>query len=281
MSNFWKSTLVIIAIFLAGCTTAKLAMKVDPILEANAFVYEIKSPGALSDKKLNVSFGPYRVVDIDTSWITTEESASGLFWVDLLYEFTGINSSGIQKSDDRTSDGKVSPASSIYDKRSESSQSLAYNFMVGSEVAWFSQCNHFIEMRESEYRNKTKVHLVLSSFTCLYTKAGSEPWVLSIDKRGYSKLEIKMSSSDELLIAHSTAGTLKLSDGSTPKMLRPAETGYTWTDGRNNIGAISLKVKPPRVWLDKRNSESMNEVLAMASTGLLIYQRKIEPTLER
>ena len=90
-----------------------------------------------------------------------------------------------------------------------------------------------------------------------------------------------MTNGEKLFRAHATAGMYVTSDGRPYKTFRPGDAWYTWTHDDNNVAAISLKEKIPRVWLDRRNPDSMNHVLSMASTGLLIYHWKILPKLKQ
>lgn len=277
MKNLWVS-LPVILILLAGCKTATLLMRVDPALESNASVYEVKSPDVWSaEKKLNVSFGAYRVSDMDISWTTTGDTSSpGSFLTDVLYEVAGVKTGG----DD--------------DSIREVTRSLSYAFSGGDKVIWNADCVHLVEEREYEERvlsmgnkNKgnetvTRVDILSSRYTCRYTRASYEEWVLSIERRGAhtSSLEIGMTDGEEYFTAHATAGKYIMSDGSKSRMLRPPDMGYTWKHGDNSVAAISVKESNPKVWLDKRNSKSTNHVLAMASAGLLIYERKIAPTVK-
>lgn len=125
MNNFRKSIPVII-ILLAGCASGKLLMKIDPSLEANARIYEIKSPDSWSDRRLNVSFGTYRVADADTGGtITKKSSVTEIHWLNMLL---GMSSPDATKS-------KVS-------------MPHTYKFKIGDEITWDSECVLFTEERE-------------------------------------------------------------------------------------------------------------------------------------
>ena len=258
MKMFRKSIPVII-ILLAGCASGTLLMKIDPSLETNARVYEVKSPDSWSDKMLNVFFGAYRVADADTGWTRTKKSSvTEIYWVNVVL-------------------GMSSPDATL----SKVSMSHAYKFKIGNEITWDSQCVLLTEEHEVKDKNVSRVETLSSHYTCRYTRADNESWILSIEQRGLSRLGIKMTNKEKLFRAHATAGVYVTSDGRSSELLTPIDTGYTWTHDNNNIAAISIREKIPRVWLDKRNSESMNHVLSMASTGLLIYHWKIVPTLKR
>ena len=74
-------------------------------------------------------------------------------------------------------------------------------------------------------------------------------------------------------------GVYITSNGSSNSFLTPIDTGYTWRHDGNTIAAVSAREKIRRVWLDKRNADSMNHVLSMGSAGLLIYHWTIAPSL--
>ena len=311
MKNLWKSIPLIIIMLLAGCKTAQLVMKVDPTLESNASVYEVKTPDVWSDeKKLNVSFGAYRVTDMDIGWTKKRNaSTSGNFWIDMLTYIPGVSAGSVDRSRDADNGETIT----------EVSRSLSYAFRVGDDVVWNAECAHFAE--EQEFKEKgyethvigkgheigkgkghdkgkgkghetgghgghdtgaSRVDILSSSYTCRYTGADNEQWVLSIERLGKhsSSLDIRMTDSEKHFFAYSTAGKYVLSDGSKATPLRPPDVGYTWKDGDNNVAAISMKGSNPKVWLDKRNPDAMNDALAMASAGLLIYHRKIAPTVK-
>jgi hypothetical protein len=279
MKNYWKCIPVII-ILLAGCASGKLLMKLDPSLETNARVYEVKFSDTWSEKWRNISFGPYRVTDADTGWIITKKtSETELYWLNMLL---GMN------SPDAT--------------RSKVSQSSNYKFKIGNDTAWDAKCILFTderevneknvstaeifsersrEDREVEGENEDSVEILSSNYTCRYTRADNEPWFLTIERRGESRLEITMKNKDKLFKAHASKGVYVMSDGRPYTALTPTDTGYNWTHDGKNIAAVSIREEIPRVWLDKRNSESINQLLSMASAGLLIYYWKIIPTLKR
>ncbi len=283
-----KIKYLLVLLLLAGCTTANLVMKVDPTLESNATVYEVETPKAISNDSLNVSFGPYRVADAHASWTRTGDSrAQGSLWLDILYEFTGLTTHDSTKREE-TPPFTITGPTSVHDTKSYVSQSLTYNFKVRDDITWHSKCDFNAEKNISKTGDQiTNVQTLSSNFTCSYTKADDEPyneqWTLVIEKYGISQLHINLTGHGEgkNFIAHSTAGTYDLSDGSSPnKIFRPGDPGYTWKENNNIVGAVSVNVKVPRVWLDNRNPDSINDVLAMGSTGLLIYKRRIASMAE-
>ncbi len=86
MKNYWKCIPVII-LLLAGCASGQLLMKIDPSLETNARLYEVKTPDTWSERRLNVSFGPYRVADADTGWTRpTKSSEREIYWLNIVLD---------------------------------------------------------------------------------------------------------------------------------------------------------------------------------------------------
>ncbi len=133
MKNLWKSIPVVL-ILLTGCSVATLQMKVDPALETNSRVHEVQTPKEWSDeKKLNVSFGDYRVTDMNIR-SARKALSTGSFWTRVLFEGTGIMVGGVQY-----------PDASV----SNASRSYAYAFSVGDD-RWNSECMHLVEEEEIE-----------------------------------------------------------------------------------------------------------------------------------
>lgn len=268
MKIFRKSILVII-ILLAGCGTAKVVMKIDPSLDANAMVYEVTYPDSLRDKlsgkDLNVSFGNYRVTDADVGWQRTKKISET--------EDTNITIFGFSNIDDTSDTTHKIITSQVY-------QSINYKFKVGTETTWDSQCDHVAMKRVTQKGSLSRLELLSSNFTCKFMGADNELWVLSVDSDGSPQQDIKFTNKEMIFSAYTTAGAYVKSDGSTMKY-KTHTAGYTWTKDNNNIAAISVREEIPRVWLDKGNSDSTNDVLAMASSGLLVYYWKIVPTLSQ
>jgi hypothetical protein len=243
---------------LVGCASGKLLMKINPSLEANALVYEVKSPDSWSDRKLNVSFGKYQVADVDTGWVTTKKSyESEMHW---LGKLLGMND-----------------PDSI---RRKVSRSLEYKFKVGDDITWDAQCVFLAEEREVREKNVTKKETLSTNYTCKHKREDSESWYFSFEQQGLSQPNIKMTNNEKRFMAYATKGVYLTSDGRKYERLTPNNTGYTWTHDNNDVAAISIREEVPRVWLDKRNSDPMNDALSMASAGLLIYKWKIEPTIK-
>lgn len=268
--------ILVILLLLAGCAPVQLLMQIDPSLKTNAKVYEVKHPDTWTDKRLNVSFGPYQVTDVDFSWRKKENTLG--FGLHLLEHM------------DLTVPGGGTHTIS---------QSHSYNFKIGNDIAWDAKCAHNLKEREVEDKTvaiiqgpsafkvkvedpdkkTTTLELVSSFYTCLYGQEGHEPWVLSVTKYGSSPLDITLTNKKQFFKAHANTGVYVREDGRPFTFTAPI-AGYTWTEKSKKIAAISAGEKIPKVWLDKRNPDSMNDVLSMASTGLLIYHLKIAPQVK-
>ncbi len=255
-------------LLMVGCTTGKLMMMVDPVLEKNASVYEMSIPGKFTDAKLNVSFGDYRVTEADARRIKIKQSsADDLPWFLKLLGFSG-------------SDAKTTNVSTSH----------SYKFNIGDKVTWEAKCHLLAEEGEVKEVNnaiitnqpavKVRVKTLSSDYTCRYMAQGQQPWVLTIRQRGTSALDINMTNTDQHFKAYLTAGKYVATDGRNV-WGRPSDTGYTWKRDGDSIGAVGVREKIPRVWLRKDNSGPINDILAMASAGLQIYHLKIYPTLKR
>jgi hypothetical protein len=288
MNIFWK-TLPLIIILLTGCSTAKVLMQVDTALEANSIVYKLDYPDSVSDKvsgkRLNVSFGPYRVTNADVSWTRTDTKAEDPEPV--------FGSSSTHKSGDTTITkeirggptsilGYTRPADEGEPSIKKTSRTISYKFKVGHDITWKAHCSHKAKKRVTEFETSNAIETLSSKFTCQYTmNAGDESnndvWILSVDYDG--TITMTQKGKPNTLVAHSTGGMLVKSDG-LPTNISTVSAGYSWSqiiDGNEkNIAAISVREETPRVWLDKGNSDSLNHILSMASTGLLIYSWEIQ-----
>ena len=100
--------------------------------------------------------------------------------------------------------------------------------------------------------------------------------MLSADYNGAITMTQKGKTST--LSAHPTGG-IYTKHGQTTNLTTSA-AGYTWVQNRNgndkNVAAISVREEPPHVWLQKENSDYLNNILSMANTGLLIYRWEIQ-----
>jgi hypothetical protein len=267
-------------------------MKVDTALEANAIVYELNYPDSLADKlsgnRLNISFGPYQVTDANASWARTSWQAEA---PDPFFRFKST-----RKSDNTTTTTKIGvgptsifgfsrPADEGEPSINKVSRSITYKFKVGQDTTWNALCSHRAEKRVTQNENTSSVEILSSNYTCHYTaedkstdnELNSEVWTLAIDYDG--TITMTQKGKPISLIAHSTGGIYVMPD-EQPTKISTVFSGYTWSqikDGNDkNIAAISVREETPRVWLDKGNSDSINHILSMANTGLLIYNWEIQ-----
>ena len=90
-----------------------------------------------------------------------------------------------------------------------------------------------------------------------------------------------MTNDDQHFKAYLTAGEYVAADGRNVWGHPSDAVGYTWMQDDKNIGAVAVREKIPRVWLHKNNSGPTNDILSMASAGLLIYHKEIVPTLKK
>ncbi len=254
-------------LLMVGCTTAKLMMTVDPVLGKNARVYEMSMPGKFTDAKLNVSFSNYRVTEADARRIVIKKSSGGdLPW---FFRLLGLSTPG--------------------DDIKKVSTSHAYKFNIGDKVTWDAKCHLLAKEGEVKEVNnaiitnvgdKVSIKTLSSYYTCRYTASGQQPWVLTIEQRDKSNLDIEMTNNDQHFKADVTAGKYVATDGRAV-WGHPSDTGYTWPLGNKSIGAVAVREKIPRVWLHKDNSGPTNDVLSMASAGLQIYYWRIYSTFKR
>ena len=73
-------------------------------------------------------------------------------------------------------------------------------------------------------------------------------------------------------------------DGSEHRTIGTHSGGYYWVQGDKRVAALSWGAalagfsneghEPDTVWLDKRNSDAVNDALAMASAELLLAKRR-------
>jgi hypothetical protein len=290
--SVFKQILPAVIVLIAGCTPVKLVMKVDADLEDNAVVYELSYPDSLADKisgnRLNVSFGPYRVADANLSWTRTNTEAEDPA---PLVNIKNTKKSGNTSTTTEISGGPTSvfgftrPAGEDEPSINEESRSITYKFNVGQKVAWSAYCTHYAKKRVTPYENTNSIEILTSNFTCQYKDAGNrvgdksnnEVWTLTVDDDG--AITMTQQGQPNTLIAYSTGGIYVMPDGK-PAKSTTGTAGYTWNqsiDGNEkNIAAISVGEETPRVWLGKGNSETINQILSMANTGLLMYSWGIQ-----
>ncbi len=289
--NIFIKCLLLIIIFLTGCTPVKLLMKVDTSLESNAVIYKLKYPDSLADKisgkRLNVSFGPYRVTDADLSWTRTGSQAED---PDPFFTFKNTRKSGNTTTTTKLGVGPTSilgfsrPPAEGEPTIDKSFRTVKYKFKVDQGITWNALCVHRAEKRVTQHENTNAVEILSSNFTCQYkadnkltdNKSNREIWMLSVDYGG--AITMTQKGKPNTLTAHSTGGKYFKPNGQATK-ISTRYAGYTWRQSKGgndkNSAAISVREETPRVWLHKGNTDSLNHVLSMANTGLLIYHWEI------
>lgn len=291
--NIYIKFLPLTFILLSGCTPTKLVMKVDTALEANSAVYKLNYPDSLSDKlsgkRLNISFGPYRVTNANVSLKKIGWQAED---PDSFFTFKNTRRSDNTTTTTKLEIGPTSilgfsrPAAEGEPSIKRSIQKITYKFKVGQEITWNALCAYKAEERVIQYENTNSVELLWSNFTCQYTaknkiknnKSNNDIWILSVDHGG--AITMTQKGKPNTLYALSTGGKYVTPKGQATK-LTTRTAGFTWSQTNNgntkNIAAISAKEETPRIWLLKGNTDSMNHILSMANTGLLIYSWEINP----
>lgn len=266
-------------------------MQVDNSLKTNALVYKLSYPDSLtdklSDKRLNISFGPYQVTNADVGLTKTGFEAED---PDPFFTIKDTEKSGNVTRTIKAGVGPTElfgfsrPASEGEPSINRTSQSITYQFKVGQGITWYALCAHRSEKRVTQHENRTEVERLWSNFTCQYTQesrslennTNEDVWVLSIDYGG--PITMTQKGKPSTLTAQSTGGKYVKSNGQATKLTTLA-AGYTWYQSKDgsdkSVAAISIREEKPRIWLDKTNSDSMNHVLSMANTGLLIYNWEI------
>lgn len=277
-------TLILLTLLIASCSVTKVVMTIDPELEMNATVYVVQHPNKITDKisgkRLNVTFGPYQVSDADPSWTrtgTTAEYPRPL--IDFSRTKTKTKTSGrITKTTSTTVGFQGGPTSvlgfsrtpedgdSVIDK---SFKSIAYKFRDSSDAIWNAKCYYSAEKRRVV--GETSSETLWSDYFCHYT-LGDKMWELAI----YDDENITMTEAekDNKLIGYTTRG-IRVKENGEKTNLNTKTAGYTWADDLQYVGAIATKEEPPRVWLNRDNKKSLNDILAMANTGLIVYNWEI------
>ncbi len=281
--NMFTIPLATILLLLTACTPAKLIMKIDTNLQNHAIVHQLTYPDSLSDKitgnRLNVSFGPYQVTDADLSWTTTNsepEDPSPLFSIRESKRSGNITETTEISGGPTSLFGFTRPAAEGEAAITKSSRSVSYKFKVAQQATWNAYCSYFATQRVIEYQNTNSVETLSSHYRCQYKETGNKPdsaeWTLTVD--GDGAITLTENGKPSMLTAQSTDGEYVTADGKNA-MFTSRTAGYSWSrmvDGNEKIiAAISVAEEPPRVWLDKSNTATLNQLLAMANTGLLIY----------
>ena len=253
MNIIFKSVLIIIV--LTSCRSAEFIMNVDSSLEANAQIYKMKSPSSWFDEKLNVTFGDYRVSKTDITHTTKSLFGLEITWVSTLFG----KDIGFTKNTIMTS--------------------ISYKFEIANGNTWDSKCVFVAEKKEIDYKKVTLTDISSPKYACLYTLGDDQSWTLTFTYDDTLKIDVEMVSKENFFKARTIGGRFVASDGRTSEFITPHDTGYTWTSDGKSIAAIFFREIPPKVWLDKRNTRNINDVISMANTGLLVYYWEISPLI--
>jgi len=267
-------------------------MNIDSSLDSNAIVYSLNYPDSLSDKlsgnRVNVNFGPYRVTDADISLTqinTRAENPDPIF-----------SAKKVRKSGNTTTTTKVGvgPSSILGFSRppvegepviNTSHRTINYKFSGDKGITWNALCDYKSKERFTQHENSNTTEMLSANFTCEYKEDGKpknngvkqEIWVLSVDYN--DAITMTQKGKTNTLSAHPAGGIYVKPNGQRTNLTTSA-AGYTWAQIRNgndeNVAAISVREEPPRVWLKKGNSDYLNNILAIANTGLLIYRWEIQ-----
>lgn len=245
--------ILVAAAWLTACA-GELKMEMDPALEANSNLYQTSSEGTFGDKRLNVSFGPYRVSDADAGWVKTSFSTD----TEWLMKFFGL-------------DAKEEIKSNI-------SSSLSYKFWIG-DAPWLVECALLAHKREVFIGKMTSSRTFSSKYVCRHTREGEALRVFSVEI-GESGTIIRMEADGKAYTASPVKGVWEMEGGKSYDSLS-YDAGYVWVPegSQGQVGALSTMENKPRVWLSKGNTEDVNHALAMGSTALLIYSVQIKPSL--
>lgn len=284
--NIQIQYILLAATLLSGCTPAKLVMNIDSALEENATVYTLSYPNSLTDKisgkRLNITFGPYKVTNADASGAKTSWEAED---PDPIFRYKNV-----EKSGNRTTTTKIGagPTEILGFRRTPEegeptinkvAQSITYKFKIGKNKTWNAACDYKAKKRVQHQGSRTIIGILSSNYTCQYTaeNKNNETWTLYMDENG--KVTMTQKGKPNTLIAYSTGG-MYIMPNKKPGKTTTRTTGYTWQQSKNGhnkkIAAISVAEETSRLLLHKENSKNINNILSMASTGLLIYNWEVQ-----
>ena len=274
MKTRW-AVIPVVALILAGCAYGRMAMKIDPSLQFNALVYEVK----IARPSKDFSFGPYRVEDYHETWqYGAAIPAKDRDWIDITF-------------------GVDMPVEKIQ----EILWSYSYKFIAGDEISWNAECRYYhrqhkrkldevdsvTELSRRQVQddwadkpgNESEVLSTAFQHTCRYTREDHKPWLFSIDKSG-----ITMTNDEVQFQARAGKAVYISPDGREHGTIGDHTGGYYWTQGDKRVAALSWGAElpafwkeehePDAVWLDKRNPDAVNDALAMASAGLLLANQR-------
>jgi hypothetical protein len=261
-------------VLLAGCTGAHLVLNVDPEVERRSTVYQIEQPGGFwTEKRFNVSFGPYGVVGADLGRTRTEhgkDTEKRYFnWLSLLFKDEGL----------------IVTESSREDRKE---QRLGYRFEIAGKAPWTATCTlrRLVRHREEshmftgddggpwdddDHRDSTDV-LTSASLSCVYSRPGEGDWVLSVetDAAGQAR-QARFTNRQDAYAARGVTSTLVVGDdGRKAHSWLAVPTGYEWVRGEEMLGTLVTYREGRRLLLDRDCPASTADVLAMGSSGLVL-----------
>jgi hypothetical protein len=273
------------SVILAGCTPAYIVVNVDPELAEHAAVYDVKRADRFwLEDQLNVSFGPYRVADMDVGWIRerTIEKKSEIRTDTSLFSVSEAERQWLGVFSVLYLDPHLTVTSrTLYEDRV--TQKMRYRFESGGFETWTARCacrasyertetHYIVRLNKAKERNDDNPVLSGYRYACVYSSAGKDDWVLSITGEYLTKLEVSLKHGDTTYSATLTVpGQVVAKDRPD---IKPYDvlSGYYWVANNEKRGALAnYAQKIPQIWLRHDNGDETNQGLAMASTGLLFF----------
>jgi hypothetical protein len=255
----------------SACTGAHLVLNVDPEVERDSAAFEIEQPrGRGLEERLNVSFGPYRVVGADLGRTRTErgkdtEKRRRVNWLGfLLFKDQGLLVKEISREDTKE-------------------RGLTYRFEIVGEAPWTATCRlrRLVRNREAchsftedgEDRCDSHHALISASMTCVYSRPGEGDWVLSVETDAVGQTgRALLTNQEEAYAARRVTSTLVAGDdGRSRHSPFAVPTGYEWVRGEETLGTLVTHRQGRRLLLDRACPAATADVLAMGSSGLLLH----------
>ena len=260
----------------AACTGARLVLNVDPEVERDSAALEIEQPGGRRlEERLNVSFGPYRVVGADLGRTRTERGKD-------TEKRRYFNLLSLLLKDE----GLIVTESSREDTKK---QRLAYRFEIAGQAPWAATCTlrRLVRHREEshmltgdgggpwdddDHRDGTDV-LLSTSMTCVYSRPGEGDWVLSVETDAVGQTgRVLLTNQEEAYAARRVTSTLVVGDdGRSGHSPFAVPTGYEWVRGEETLGTLVTYREGRRILLDRDCPAATADLLAMGSSGLLLH----------
>lgn len=261
--------LIAACVLVAGCVGAHLVVSVDPEAERRSTVYEIKQPGGfLPAKRLNVSFGPYRVVGADLGRSRTEHGKER-------GKRRYVNWLGFLLCDE---DLFVTESS----REDTKEQSLAYRFEIAGSGSWTAKCTlhrlvrhwdeHSTFGSDGPYHYDSGDALMSAESTCVYSRPGEGDWVLSVETDAAGQTgRAHLTNQQDAYAARRVTSTLVVGDdGRQAQSPFAVPTGYEWVRGEETLGTLVTYREGRRLLLDRDCPAATADVLAMGSSGLVL-----------